>query len=80
MLESSKLSPGSQTHVCDVYSNTAWENDFCFPGQDRLAIELGVASQSANSYIKELESKEFISIKRGRQGKPNIHTLINCGL
>ena len=53
----------------------AWQNDFCFPGQDRLAEDMGVTRQSVNTYIKELKNKGFISIKRQGQGRPNSYTL-----
>ena len=36
---------------------------------------MGVTRQSVNTYLKELEKKEFIAIKRQGQGKPNIYTL-----
>lgn len=74
VLESNRLSPGAKLTYA-MLLKYAWQNDFCFPGQDRLAKEMGVTRQSANTYIKELERKDFISIKRKGQGKPNIYTL-----
>ena len=73
-LESKRLSPGAKLAYA-MLLKYAWQNDFCFPGQDTLASDMGVSRQSANSYIKELEKKEFIMIKRQGQGKPNIYTL-----
>jgi len=74
VLESKKLSPGSKLAYA-MLLKYAWQNDFCFPGQDKLALDMGVTRQSANTYIKELERKEFIQIRRQGQGKPNIYTL-----
>ncbi len=51
----------------------AWHNDYCFPGQDRLGDDMGVTRRSANTYIKELNEKGFINVKRQGQGRPNIY-------
>ena len=74
VLESKKLSPGSKLAYA-MLLKYAWQNDFCFPGQDKLAVDMGVTRQSANTYIKELERREFIEIRRQGQGRPNIYTL-----
>lgn len=74
VLESAKVSPGAKLSYA-MLLKYAWQDDFCFPGQDRLANDMGVTRQSVNSYIKELEKKDFLSIKRQGQGKPNIYTL-----
>jgi len=42
-------------------------NNYCFPGQERLADDMGVTRQSANTYLKELRVKNFISITRRGQ-------------
>ncbi len=53
----------------------AWQNDFCFPGQERLARDMGVAKRSVITYLKELEKANFIEIERRGQGKSNIYEL-----
>jgi biotin operon repressor len=53
----------------------AWHNDFCFPGQETLAKDMGVTDRSVRTYIKELETKGFLTIKQQGQGKPNIYHL-----
>ncbi len=53
----------------------AWGNDFCFPGQDRLAKDMGVSLRSANTHIKELEQHGYVRIERRGLGKPNIYEL-----
>ena len=74
VLESSQISPGAKL-AYTMLLKYAWQNEYCFPGQERLAKQMGVTRQSANTYLKELEKKEFIAIKRQGQGKPNIYTL-----
>jgi len=75
-LENNKISPGAKLTFA-MLLKYAWQNDFCFPGQDRLATDMGVSRQSANTYLQELQSEQFILIKRRGQGKTNIYEL-NC--
>ena len=75
ILESSKISPGAKLTYA-MLLKYAWQNDFCFPGQDRLAKDMGVSLRSTNSYIQELEKKSFINIKRLGQGRANLYELI----
>jgi len=75
-LESNKISPGAKLTFA-MLLKYAWQNDYCFPGQDRLATDMGVSRQSANTYLQELQTEQFIVIKRRGQGKTNIYEL-NC--
>ena len=75
-LESNKISPGAKLTFA-MLLKYAWQNDYCFPGQDRLATDMGVSRQSANTYLQELQTAQFIVIKRRGQGKTNIYEL-NC--
>ena len=72
ILRSDKMSPGAKLTYAMLLSY-AWQNDYCFPGQDRLARDMGVTRQSANTYIKELSTKGFIKITRRGQGRPNLY-------
>ena len=74
ILESKELSPGAKLTYA-MLLKYAWQNDFCFPGQDRLADDMGTSRQTANTHIQELSKKNFIIIKRQGQGKPNVYTL-----
>ncbi len=74
ILKNGKISPGGKLAYAMLLSY-AWQNDFCFPGQDRLADDMGVSRQSANTYIKELATKGFVKITRRGQGKPNLYEL-----
>ena len=53
----------------------AWHNDYCFPGQQRLADDLDMGIASINRFIKELEDNALIEIERRGQGKTNIYRI-----
>ena len=72
ILRSDKISPGAKLTYTLLLSY-AWHNDFCFPGQDRLADDMGIARQTANRHIKELADKGFIAIKRQGLNRPNLY-------
>jgi len=74
VLECARLSAGAKLTYA-MLLKYAWENDHCFPGQDRLANDMGVSRQTVNKYIKELQKKDYVSIKRQGQGRPNVYTL-----
>src|SRR6266446_10031821 len=61
VLVSGKLSPGAKLTFA-MLLKYAWQNNYCFPGQDRLATDMGVSRQSVNSYLQELQREGFILI------------------
>ena len=74
ILRSSNLSMGAKMTYAMLLSY-AWQNDFCFPGQETLAADIGVSKRSVVSFIKELQASECVSVKRRGLNKPNIYTL-----
>jgi biotin operon repressor len=74
ILESKEISIGAKLTYA-MLLKYAREDDECFPGQDRLAKDIGSSRQSVNTYIKELRDAGLVSIKRRGQGKPNIYTV-----
>jgi biotin operon repressor len=58
-----------------MFLTYAWNNDKVFPGQERLAKDIGVTRRSVNTFIKGLEKKGFLTIQRRGLGKTNIYTL-----
>ena len=74
ILKSTDLSVGAKLAYALLLSY-AWHNDFCFPGQETLAEDMGAGKRSVVRYIDELERKDFVSIKRQGLGKPNIYKL-----
>src|SRR5215211_5534109 len=47
LLKSKTLSAGDKMTFAMLLSY-AWQNDFCLPGQERLAEDLGLSDRSAN--------------------------------
>ena len=74
VLRSTDLGVGAKLAYAMLLSY-AWQNDFCFPGQQTLAQDMGSGKRSVVRYIDELEKAKCISIKRQGLGKPNIYTL-----
>jgi hypothetical protein len=74
VLVSSKLSPGAKLTYA-MLLKYAWQNDYCFPGQERLANDMGVTDRSVRTYLQELEREQFVAIKQRGLGKPNLYEL-----
>jgi hypothetical protein len=74
ILRDPTLSIGAKTTYA-LFLSYAWHNNLCFPGQDRLAKDIGMSIGSVNSFIKELEAAELIEITRRGQGKTNLYTI-----
>jgi biotin operon repressor len=74
ILRDSALSLGSKV-AYSMFLHFAWNNDSCFPGQDRLAQHMGMSVSRVNEYIKELEAAGLVEIKRRGQGKTNIYRI-----
>lgn len=53
----------------------AWGDDACFPGQIKLANDMGAAERSVRTYLKELESASLLEIEQRGLGKTNLYKL-----
>ncbi len=74
ILKTSTLSGGAKLAYAMLLSY-AMGDDQCFPGQDRLGVDMGVSRQTANQYVQELNQKGFINIKRRGQGRSNLYEI-----
>ena len=53
----------------------AWDNDACFPGQVKLAEDMGATDRSVRTYLKELEAVDLLEITQRGLGKTNLYRL-----
>jgi biotin operon repressor len=74
ILESKEISVGAKLTYA-MLLKYARELDECFPGQERLAKDMGGGKRSVVRYIAELERVGLITIQRRGQGRPNIYTI-----
>jgi DNA-binding transcriptional ArsR family regulator len=74
ILESKELSVGAKLTYA-ILLKYAREMDECFPGQKRLAEDIGNSERSVRSWLKELERVGLVSIKQRGQGRPNLYTV-----
>jgi len=74
VLKSDKLSPGANLTYAMLLSY-AWQNEYCFPGQETLAKDMGTGLRSVTRYVRELEEGEFLKIRKRGQGRVNIYEL-----
>ncbi|MCC6947003.1 MAG: helix-turn-helix domain-containing protein [Bradyrhizobiaceae bacterium] len=74
ILRTKKLSAGDKLAFAMLLSY-AWQNDFCFPGQQRLAADMGITERSVRTHLKALEAAGLLAITQRGQGKTNLYEL-----
>jgi hypothetical protein len=53
----------------------AWGDHACYPGQLKLAEDMGAAERSVRTYLKELETTGVLEIRQRGLGKTNLYRL-----
>ena len=71
---SSNRLPNRNVALISAYTY-AWGDDACFPGQIKLADDMGAAERSVRTYLKELESSSLLEIEQRGLGKTNLYKL-----
>jgi hypothetical protein len=74
ILKNAKLSLGAKV-TYSMFLHYAWHNDSCFPGQERLATDMGITQGRVSQFIKELQQAELIDITRRGLGKTNLYKI-----
>ena len=74
ILKSEAISPGAKLAYA-MLLHYAWQNDYCFPGQERLATDMGVGKRSVIRFMAELTTAGFIAVKRRGLGQTNLYQL-----
>src|SRR5260370_25567684 len=74
ILKNPELSVGAKVAYA-MFLSYAWHNESCFPGQERLANDMGVTRVRVTQLIAELEQMSLVSVQRRGQGETNIYTI-----
>jgi uridine phosphorylase len=74
ILTNEKLSVGAKLAYA-MLLKYAWSDDACYPGQEKLAADMGAGSRSIRRYIDELERAGFLEVRQRGLGKTNIYRL-----
>ena len=74
ILKDPSLSVGAKV-VYAMFLSYAWHDDFCYPGQDRLAADMGMSRSRVTEWIGELVQSGLITVQRLGQGKTNHYTI-----
>jgi len=74
ILKDPNISPGAKV-TYSMFLSYAWHNDSCFPGQEKLAADMGMSRSRVAEFIGELRKAGLISIKRRGLGKTNVYRI-----
>lgn len=74
ILKTNKLSAGDKMTFAMLLSY-AWQNDYCYPGQQKLGKDLGLTDRSVRTHLKALEAIGLLAIQQRGQGKTNVYEL-----
>ena len=74
MLTNKDLSVGAKLAYA-MLLKYAWADNACFPGQIKLAEDMGAGERSVRSYLKELEDHKFLEVTQRGLGKTNLYKL-----
>jgi hypothetical protein len=74
ILKNGDLSLGAKVTYA-MFLHYTWHNESCFPGQERLAEDMGMSQSRVSEFIKELQTAELIKITRRGQGRTNLYKI-----
>ncbi len=75
VLKDTRLSFGARLTYADLLSY-AWDKESCFPGQNRIAEDLGVSARSVRTFLHQLKEHGSISWKNQGPSKPNLYSIL----
>src|ERR1039457_6113829 len=78
ILRNPEISVGAKVAYA-MFLSYAWHNDSCFPGQDRLADDMGLTRVRGTQLIAELDHAGLVTIQRRGQGKATLTTINSQG-
>lgn len=74
ILTSAEISVGAKIGYA-MLLKYAWGDDACYPGQAKLAKDMGSGERSVRRYLEELEKAGFLEIRQRGLGKTNLYRL-----
>ena len=74
LLTNKKLSVGAKLAYATLLKY-AWSDDACYPGQQKLAVDMGSGERSIRTYLKELEDEGLLEVTQRGLGKTNLYRL-----
>lgn len=74
VLRRSDVPPGAKLTYM-VLLSYAWQKETAYPGQDRLAEDMGVTERSVRTYLDQLQKSGLISVQRRGLGQTNVYVL-----
>lgn len=74
ILTSNKISVGAKLGYA-MLLKYAWGDNACFPGQTKLAEDMGSGERSVRRYLDELEKAGLLEIVQRGLGKTNLYRL-----
>jgi len=74
ILRNQNISQGAK-NVYSLFLSYAWHDDFCFPGQEKLAEHCGSSKRSVVTWLQELQDKGLVEVTRRGLGKTNLYKL-----
>src|SRR5690349_17267335 len=72
LLTNKKLSVGAKLAYA-MLLKYAWTDDACYPGQRKLANDMGSGERSIRTYLKELEDEGLLEVTQRGLGKTNLY-------
>ena len=76
VLRDTRLSAGARLTYA-VLLMYAWQDEACFAGQEKMAKDMGISERHLRRYLKELEDRAYVRIKRQGLNKPNLYYILD---
>ena len=76
VLKDKRLSFGARI-TYGILLSYAWQEGSCFPGQYKIAADLGAVRKTVNLFLQELRKAGYIDWKRRGLGKTNIYYILD---
>ena len=74
LLTNKKLTVGAKLAYA-MLLKYAWSDEACYPGQQKLAEDMGSGERSIRTYLKELEDEGLLEVTQRGLGKTNLYRL-----